>query len=121
MNADVRPAELLAIGRPHLVLANEAAGAAVPVDERRHLGRVRGEARAESELLEEAGRVGRQRHGGAHFTKFGRLLVDLGVETVPAERDRQGQPADAGADDGDATPVRGAHGVRRRARQNVKR
>ena len=82
------------------MLADQAAGAAVAVDQRRHLGPARRELRPEPELFEEPGRVGRQRHRGADLAQLGGLFVDLGVETVPAQGDGESQPADAATDDG---------------------
>ena len=80
MNADVRRPETLAIGRPRVMLANEAAAAAIPVDQRRHLEPARGELRSQPELLEEASRVGRQRDGRADLAQLGGLLVDVDAE-----------------------------------------
>ena len=66
------------------MLADDAAAAAVPVDQCRHLEPARGELRTEPELLEEASRVGRQRHRSADLAQLGGLLVDVDLEAVLA-------------------------------------
>ena len=122
MNADIRRPEALAIGRPRLMLTDDAAAATVPVDKRRHLEPARSELRTEPQLLKEASRVGRQRHRSADLAQLGGLLVDVDLEAVLAQRDRKGQPTNATTNDCDATPIRcdhvGADG-RRRGRTNA--
>ena len=101
---------------PDVMRANEAAAAAIPVDQGRHLGPARGELRGQPELLEEASRVGRQRDGGADLAQLGGLFVDVDADAVLAQRDRQRQSANAGADDCDAAFVRCTHVVFLRSR-----
>src|SRR5262245_8740796 len=57
-------------------------------------------------------RVGTDVDAGAELGEFGRLLVDLHLESLPAQRDGGRQSAKAGSDDGYAT------GVRHRARSD---
>jgi len=97
MNADIRRPEALAIGRPRLMLTDDAAAATVPVDKRRHLEPARSELQTEPELLKEASRVGRQRHRSADLAQLGGLLVDVDLKAVLAQRNRKGQPTNYAA------------------------
>src|SRR5688572_6293987 len=106
MDTDVRRSETLTVRRPHLVPANEAAGAPVPVDQRGDVGPVRGQLRSQAELLEETRGVGRQRDRGPDLPELSGLLVDVHPDAVSAQRDRQREAANAGADDGDPARVR---------------
>ncbi len=56
---------------------------------------------AEPEPIEDARRVRPHVDAAADFGQLRRLLVDLDVEPGPPQRQRRGQPADPGADDGD--------------------
>ena len=109
VDPDVRRAEALAIRRPRAMLADQAAASAVAVNQRRHLGPARRELRPQPEPLEDTGAVGRQRHRSADFAQLRGLLVDLDVEAIWPQRDRQRQSADAAADDCEATTIRCAH------------
>jgi hypothetical protein len=77
--------------------------------QRRRLDRGGVERLAETEAVEVAGRVGRQRHAGADLAVLGCLLVDPArhvarrtSHVAHRERDGERQPADAAAHDGDA-------------------
>ena len=56
-----------------------------------------------SDRLKELHRVGADVDAGAELGEFGRLLVDLHLETLPAQRDGRRQAAEAGSDNGNAT------------------
>jgi hypothetical protein len=60
------------------------------------------ECRAKAKTVEGARRVGPHVDAAADLRELGRLLVDVDVEAGPPERDRGGEPPEAGADDGDA-------------------
>ena len=60
------------------------------------------ERRAESQAIQDAGRVRPHVDSAADFGQLGRLLVDLDVEAGSVQGDRGGETAEAGADDGDS-------------------
>ena len=93
----------------HVVRAHRTAAAAVPEDQPLHLEPAHRELRAQPELLEEAGAVGRERHRGAHLPQLRGLLVDVGGDAVPAQRDGQGQTTDTRAHNGNTPVVGGTH------------
>jgi hypothetical protein len=62
---------------------------------------MRREPLAESEVDQDAGRVGRELNAGAGFLEAFRLLKDSDMETPARKRQRRGQPANAGAGDND--------------------
>ena len=70
---------------------------------------------AEPEPPQLARAVGRQRDRGADLAQLVRLLVDLAADPALAQGEREDQPADPAADDGDLELGHGL-GDRRRAR-----
>ena len=59
---------------------------------------------AEPEPPQLARAVGRQRDRGADLAQLVRLLVDLDADAALAQREREHQPTDPAADDGDLQP-----------------
>src|ERR1041384_2752620 len=55
----------------------------------------------QSDRLEELDRVGADVDAGAELGELGRLLVDVRLEALPAQRDGSRQPAKTSADNGD--------------------
>lgn len=101
MDAPVRAAELPPIARLAAMMADHRAAASVAIDESRNLRTRRVELRTQSHAFVEARRVGRQRDGRADFAQLAGLFIELRVDAVLAQRERQRQAADAGADDRD--------------------
>ena len=56
--------------------------------------------RAEPQRIEHAGAVRADLDAGAELLQLGRLLIDIDADALPDQRQRRGQSADAGADDG---------------------
>src|SRR5688572_10456507 len=105
----VRRSETLPVLRSYCVPADELSVAAVPEDQRRYFAPVRGELLRQSELVEEAGSIGRECYGRPHLAQLRGLLVDVDRDPVTPQRDRESQSADAGADDGDPALLRRTH------------
>ena len=59
----------------------------------------------EADRVKELYRIGADVDAGAEFGEFGRLLVDLHLESLPAQRDGRRQPAKARSDNGNPTRV----------------
>ena len=59
------------------------------------------------ERLKDLHRIGADVDAGAELGEFGRLLVDLHLEALTAERDGRRQPAEARSYNGD--PTRASH------------
>ncbi len=76
--------------------------AAVAVDQRRDVEDHFLECGPQADAVDETRAVGRQRDGGADLAQLGGLLVEVDLDAVLAQRQRERQPADPGADDGDA-------------------
>lgn len=99
MHAPVRAAELPAIVGVAAMMADHRAAAAVAIDEPRDVRAHRVEGRPQSHPFVEARRIGRQRDGRADFAQHLRLFVELRVDAVLAQGERERQAADPGADD----------------------
>jgi hypothetical protein len=84
MDADVGGPEASPVRGSDLVPADDAAAPPIPIDQRRYFEPARRKLRGQPELLEEPGRVGRQRDGGANLPQLGRLLVDVDADSVSA-------------------------------------
>jgi hypothetical protein len=83
------------------MVGDDLAGDPVPDDERRGHDRDRLDLLGKPEPPQLAGAVRRQRDGGADLAQLGRLLIDLGADPALAQGERENQPADPAADDGD--------------------
>ena len=70
MDAYIRRSEAVPVLRPYCLLADNVSVAAVPEDQRRNFEPVRGELLRQSELVKEAGSVGRERDGRPHLAQF---------------------------------------------------
>jgi hypothetical protein len=102
VHAVVRRAERFAVPRVHGMRRDDRAVVPAPEDECRRLGRHRVKRVAESQPLQVARRVGRQRDAGSDLAELRRLLVHGDRHAAPPERERERQPADPPAHDGDA-------------------
>ena len=74
-------------------------------DDAEPLGRL-----AEAQRIEHARAVRADLHAGAELLQLGRLLIDIDADALPDQRQRRGQAADAGADDGNVLVCHGAIG-----------
>ena len=82
-----------------------------PDDQRRGDDRDGLDLLAEPEPPQLARAVGRQRDRGADLAQLVRLLVDLAADPALAQGEREDQPADPAADDGDLRPRHGAYAI----------
>ena len=88
----------------HRVVGDDLAAVPAPDDQRRWDDRDGFDLLAEPEPPQLARAVGRQRDRGADLAQLVRLLVDLEADPALAQREREDQPTDAAADDGDLQP-----------------
>ena len=86
------------------VVGDDLAAVPAPDDERRRDDRDGLDLLAEPEPAQLARAVGRQRDRGADLAQLVRLLVDLEADPALAQGEREDQPADPAADDGDLRP-----------------
>ena len=106
MDAVVGRAECRFVGAvaPDRVVGDDLAAVPAPDDERRRDDRDGFHLLAEPEPPQLARAVGRQRDRGADLAQLVRLLVDLEADPALAQREREDQPTDPAADDGDLRP-----------------
>ena len=83
------------------VIGDDLAGIPATNDQRRGDDRDRLELIADPEAPQLARAVARERDRGADFAQFVRLLVDLEADPALAHGEREDQPTDPAADDGD--------------------
>jgi len=121
MHAPVRATELPAVVGFAAMMADHRAAASVAIDEPRDVRAYRIEGRTQAHAFVEARRIGRQRDGRADFAQFMGLLVELRVDAVLAQCKREGQAADAGADDRDLQVRLHDEGVSDRDRWGIRR
>ena len=103
MDAVVGRAEGRLVGAvaPDRVVGDDLAAVPAPDDERRRDDRDGFDLLAEPEPPQLARAVGRQRDRGADLAQLVRLLVDLEADPALAQGEREDQPTDPAADDGD--------------------
>ena len=92
---------------PDRMVGDDLAGVPAADDERRGNNRDSLDLLADPEPTQLACPVSRQRDGGTDLAQLVRLLVDLEADPALAQREREDQPTDSAADDGDLEPRHG--------------